>query len=465
MGKFKYDLTVFAVDAFGAACTTALFGLCWFSFYESALFAPFHLEGWCVSALFCLVYCLLCRAYDSFEVVLQSVLEAVFSQALSILFADVIFYFVTCLLARRFVNVLPMLGMLALQLLVSALWCVLKRRWHFAAHPAAPSVVVYSDHAAVDELIARSGLEQSFAVKRVVDAASCLADLSVLDGAGVVFLSDVSSSQRNEILKYCVERDIDVYVTPRIGDTLMQGARQVHLFHLPILKVGRYHPSPLYLLVKRVFDILASALALLVLSPLFLVTSAAIKFYDGGPVFYTQDRLTRNGKVFRIHKFRSMRVDAEKDGVARLSTGEHDDRITPVGRFIRRTRIDELPQLVDILRGDLSVVGPRPERPEIAAQYEETMPEFRLRLQAKAGLTGYAQVYGKYNTRPYDKLKMDLMYISHPSLITDLRICFAMVKILFTPESTEGISEGQTTAMSVEADGDAALESSEILRM
>lgn len=257
VGKFKYDLTVFAVDAFGAACTTALFGLCWFSFYESALFAPFHLEGWCVSALFCLVYCLLCRAYDSFEVVLQSVLEAVFSQALSILFADVIFYFVTCLLARRFVNVLPMLGTLALQLLVSALWCVLKRRWHFAAHPAAPSVVVYSDHAAVDELIARSGLEQSFAVKRVVDAASCLADLSVLDGAGVVFLSDVSSSQRNEILKYCVERDIDVYVTPRIGDTLMQGARQVHLFHLPILKVGRYHPSPLYLLVKRVFDILA----------------------------------------------------------------------------------------------------------------------------------------------------------------------------------------------------------------
>lgn len=397
--------------------------------------------------------------------VLQSVLEAVFSQALSILFADVIFYFVTCLLARRFVNVLPMLGMLALQLLVSALWCVLKRRWHFAAHPAAPSVVVYSDHAAVDELIARSGLEQSFAVKRVVDAASCLADLSVLDGAGVVFLSDVSSSQRNEILKYCVERDIDVYVTPHIGDTLMQGARQVHLFHLPILKVGRYHPSPLYLLVKRVFDILASALALLVLSPLFLVTSAAIKFYDGGPVFYTQDRLTRNGKVFRIHKFRSMRVDAEKDGVAACppaSTMTVSRRwdASSAGRASM-----SCPSWWTILRGDLSRGGAPAGAPEIAAQYEETMPEFRLRLQAKAGLTGYAQVYGKYNTRPYDKLKMDLMYISHPSLITDLRICFATVKILFTPESTEGISEGQTTAMSVEADGDAALESSEILRM
>ena len=141
MGKFKYDLTVSAVNAFGAACITVLFGLCWFSFYEDALFAPFHLEGWCVTALFCLVYCLLCRAYNSFEVVLQSVQEAVYSQALSILFADVIFYFVTCLLARRFVNVLPISGTFAVQLLAAALWCAMKRRWHFTFRPAVPSVV------------------------------------------------------------------------------------------------------------------------------------------------------------------------------------------------------------------------------------------------------------------------------------------------------------------------------------
>ena len=148
-----------------------------------------------------------------------------------------------------------------------------------------------------------------------------------------------------------------------------------------------------------------------------------------------------------IHKFRSMRVDAEKDGVARLSTGENDDRITPVGRFIRKCRIDELPQMIDILSGNLSVVGPRPERPEIAEEYMKEMPEFQLRLQCKAGLTGLAQVYGKYNTTPYDKLQMDLLYIAHPSLIEDLRICFATIKILFMPESTEGIAEGQTTAM------------------
>ena len=142
-----------------------------------------------------------------------------------------------------------------------------------------------------------------------------------------------------------------------------------------------------------------------------------------------------------------MKVNAEKDGVARLSSGDNDPRITPVGRFIRKVRIDELPQLFNILRGDMTIVGPRPERPSIAAEYEEVMPEFRLRLQAKAGLTGYAQVYGKYNTTPYDKLLMDLTYISHPSYLEDLRIMFATVKILFMPESTEGVAEGQTTAM------------------
>ena len=145
-----------------------------------------------------------------------------------------------------------------------------------------------------------------------------------------------------------------------------------------------------------------------------------------------------------------MRVDAEKDGVARLSTGDNDSRITKVGHFIRKCRIDELPQLINILEGSLSICGPRPERPEIAEQYCREMPEFALRLQAKAGLTGYAQVYGKYNTTPYDKLQLDLMYIAKPSIIEDLKIMFGTVGILFLPESTEGVAEGQATAMDAE---------------
>ena len=272
----------------------------------------------------------------------------------------------------------------------------------------------------------------------------------MLDGISTVFMSGIHSHDRNVILKYCVENNIGTFVIPRVGDTIMSGAYPMHMFHLPMLKVGRYHPQPEYLFIKRLLDIVISAVALVVLSPIFLVTAIAIKATDHGPVFYKQIRLTKDGKEFGILKFRSMRVDAEKDGVARLSSGDHDDRITPVGKVIRACRIDELPQLVNILKGELSIVGPRPERPEIAAQYCEEMPEFSLRLQAKAGLTGYAQIYGKYNTTPYDKLVMDLMYIAHPSIVEDLKIMFATVKILFMPESTEGISEGQTTAMSGE---------------
>ena len=289
--------------------------------------------------------------------------------------------------------------------------------------------------------------ERKFNVVKSLSAEECLKDLDVLDDVEVVFLSGVHSHQRNTILKYCIYNEKQVYLIPRIGDVIMSSAQPVHLFHLPMMKVGRYRPSPEYVLVKRCFDIFASALGLIVLSPVFLATAIAIKATDKGPVFYKQERLTKDGKRFMIHKFRSMRVDAEKDGVARLSTGENDDRITPVGKFIRKCRIDELPQLLDILVGNLSVVGPRPERPQIAEEYMKEMPEFQLRLQCKAGLTGYAQVYGKYNTTPYDKLQMDLMYIAHPSFAEDIRICFATVRILFTPESTEGIAQGQTTAM------------------
>ena len=162
-------------------------------------------------------------------------------------------------------------------------------------------------------------------------------------------------------------------------------------------------------------------------------------------MFYRQVRLTRNGREFKILKFRSMRVDAEKEGVARLA-GENDSRITRVGHIIRACRLDELPQLINIFLGDMSIVGPRPERPEITKQYEETLPEFSLRLQVKAGLTGLAQVYGRYNTEPYNKLQMDLMYINEMSFLKDLQLILATIRILFVKESTQGIAGDQETA-------------------
>ena len=198
--------------------------------------------------------------------------------------------------------------------------------------------------------------------------------------------------------------------------------------------------------VKRVFDFLVAFVALVVFSPLFIVCYFSVKHEDGGPAIFKQERIGRFGRPFYIYKFRSMRVDAEKDGVARLAS-KNDSRITPIGKFIRMVRIDELPQLLNILKGDMTFIGPRPERPEIIKQYLEEMPEFVYRTKVKAGLGGYAQVYGKYNTTPYDKLKLDLFYIENYSVWLDIKLMLLTLKILLKPESTEGIDSSQTTAL------------------
>lgn len=442
MSRMQHDVKVGAVKVVNPILLTLPFLGVWFLYYAARTSSPFyHWGNWIVVGLFFILYILFCRIYDGFLVSINRISEIVYCQALASVISNFLLYVVICLLSKRLVNPLPLLGALAAQVLLSGLWAYCAHRWYFSKFPAKRTAVIYDVREGLERLVEEYGLEKKFDIQIAMNVKQALANKEFLNQMETVFLSGIHSHDRNIILKYCVEKDINVYVIPRIGDVLMSGAQSMHMFHLPMLQVGRYHPSPVYLGLKRGFDILASGIATVILAPVFVATAIAIKRYDGGPVFYKQRRLTKDGKIFEVLKFRSMRVDAEKDGVARLSTGDKDDRITPVGRFIRRVRIDELPQLLNILKGDMTICGPRPERPEIAAQYEEELPEFRLRLQAKAGLTGYAQVYGKYNTMPYDKLVMDLMYIAHPSFLQDLQIMFATVKILFMKESTEGVAE------------------------
>ena len=191
-------------------------------------------------------------------------------------------------------------------------------------------------------------------------------------------------------------------------------------------------------------DVTLSGVLLLVVSPFMLLTALAIKLEDGGPALFKQERVTVDGRPFWIYKFRSMIVDAEKYG-AQFSS-KNDSRITKVGRFIRATRLDELPQLLNILKGDMSIVGPRPERQQYIEEFCKETPEFIYRLKVKAGLTGYAQIYGKYNTTPLDKLKLDLMYIETYSVLLDIRLIFLTLKIMFMKESTEGVEDGQNHA-------------------
>lgn len=448
MSKGGCRLLLRLIKLFNVVLITVPFLICWFYYYTDCIYSPFYYYGnWAVIMVFSAFYIVFARVYDAFLISQFRISEMIYSQVLAAAISDGFIYLVICLLSKRFPNVIPIFIALVGQLFFSAIWSLISHRLYFAMFAPKESIVVYDSKTKVEELIHEYGLEKKFHVTKTISLNQCLTDFSVFDNIETVFLADIQSHERNIILKYCVEHNVTAYVIPRIGDLIMAGASRMHLFHCPMLRVGRYSPNPEYIIAKRIFDLVVAGIALVFLSPIMIITAVAIKSYDSGPVFYEQKRLTKDGKEFKIIKFRSMCVDAESNGIPRLSSGDTDPRITPVGRFIRKCRIDELPQLFNVIEGSMSIVGPRPERPAIAAQYEKVIPEFSLRLQAKAGLTGYAQVYGKYNTTPYNKLKMDLMYISHPSIFEDLRICFATIKILFLPDSTEGVAQNQLTAL------------------
>lgn len=401
-----------------------------------------------IMILFMALYITYGRIYGGFYVSSVRISEMIYSQSLALLISDGLFYGIAALISQSVITIVPICMALSVQAVLIVCWCLGAHIWYFRTFPPKKTAIVYDHGENIDGLIEAYGLRKKYDVQKIITVAQWKEHgFQELKDVNTVFLCGTHSSDRNIILKYCVEHEITSYILPRIGDIILSGAKRLTLFHLPFLRVERYSPGLEYLCVKRGMDIVISAAALVFLSPVMLATALAIKLTDGGTVFYKQKRLTKNGKIFQILKFRSMRTDAEKDGVARLSTGDRDDRVTSIGRIIRKIRVDELPQLINILAGDMSLVGPRPERPELAEQYKTELPEFALRLQAKAGLTGYAQVYGKYNTTPYNKLQMDLMYIAHPSIFEDIRILFATIKILFLPESTEGVEAGMETAM------------------
>ena len=201
--------------------------------------------------------------------------------------------------------------------------------------------------------------------------------------------------------------------------------------------------------LKRLFDIILALIGILLGGIPMLIIALCVKLESPGPALFKQDRIGKNGKVFKIYKFRSMRVQKEDD--KNCITRKNDDRITPVGHIIRKLHLDELPQILNIIKGDMSFVGPRPEWTATTEQYAQNLPEFLLRLKVKAGLTGYAQIYGKYNTTPYDKLMLDLTYIEKYSFLLDLKLMLMTVKVLFQKENTEGIEDWQTSA-EVDAD-------------
>lgn len=438
----------------GILFETAVYGYMWFDYFypvinNSNRGLKFYINGHIlILAIYAVLLMAFIGTYGGMKIGYLKPLDIIISQIMSTLIVNVITYLQLSLMNNWLLKAGRFFQMIILQAVCIILWTIICDRLYHLIYPPREVLLIHGERPYQDIVNKLDSRGDKFNVSRRVNISEGLDAVKKVidDGVRTVLLWDIPVSDRNELLKYCYLKSVRIYMMPKISDVIIKGSEQVHLFDTPLYLTRDTAMTAEQRMIKRIMDIVLSIMLIVISSPIMLVTAILIKLYDHGPVLYKQIRCTAGGKEFKILKFRSMKVDAEKDGVARLAA-QNDDRITPIGHFIRKVRIDELPQLFNILVGDMSFIGPRPERPEIIAQYVEEMPEFVFRMKAKAGLAGYAQVYGKYNTTPYDKLKLDLTYIENYTVWLDLKLMLLTLKILIKPESTEGIAAGQTTAM------------------
>ena len=379
--------------------------------------------------------------------------EIIFSQVFATLIANVLIYAELSVMAFQLFTPKVFIMLMVEQTVVVIVYINVANRIYRSIFPPRRLFLIHGDRPIENICSKFEGRKDKYVITRTMHVGKGFQKITeeILktyeSGAcNAVVLGDMSVEERTPLIKFCYGRSIRVYLLPKITDVILMGAEELHVFDSPMLLTREYSLCLEQRFVKRTIDIVCALILLLLTAPFMAVTAVAIKLYDGGPVLYRQVRCTLNQRQFHILKFRSMRTDAEKDGVARLAS-KNASRITPIGSVIRKCRIDELPQLFNILKGDMSFIGPRPERPEIIAQYVEVMPEFVFRMKVKAGLAGFAQVYGKYNTSPYDKLKLDLTYIENYSVWLDVKLMLLTLKILFWPDSTEGVEDEQITAL------------------
>lgn len=444
--KFK-RLISFALAVVLLGILTGAFAFVWYGYYSETIILPYYRRGnWVLIGIYGILVWLFFKAYGGFKFGYLKKTDMLYSQLISMICVDFVAYFMISLIGRDFMHATPMIVLLFADLGIISLWTLITGKIYFLIYPPRRLIILYGSHQAASLVLKMSRRVDKYMICESVSIGEPSEKIKelILKYEGVI-ICDIPAEQRNNYLKFCFENSIRSYIAPKISDIIIRGADDIRLFDTPLLLCRNYGLDFEQRIFKRLFDIVFSLLALIILSPFMLVSAFAIKIYDGGPVFYKQKRLTINGKEFYIYKFRSMIVNAEQSGVPQLAS-KHDPRITPVGRFLRKVRFDEFPQLINILKGEMSVVGPRPERPELTELYKQEMPEFEYRLKVKAGLTGYAQVTGAYDTSPYDKLKMDLMYIENYSFRMDLQIILMTIKtMLFPPESNAETDEGIIT--------------------
>jgi len=445
--KSEYkDLIRKAESLFEVIVLAVEFYLIWRYYYSTKNFPHYYGMGkyvlmmvYAVLVIFTFYLC------DSFKFGQLKFSDVFISQIISLLIINTVTYFQLSLIANKLISVYPMLVLLLIEVIIAFGLCYIYTFIYHEMYSPKNMVMIYGNEKAVSLKFKMDKRKDKYSVKTVVSVDEDMERIfEIINEHDAVIINDVPAEKRNDILKYCFGSNIRTYVVPKISDIISRGAVDITLFDTPLMLVKSGGLNPAQRLVKRAFDILLSSIAIVFASPLMLIIAIAIKAEDRGPVFYKQERVTRDGRRFDIIKFRSMIVNAEAQGHAVLATG-HDPRITKVGKIIRATRLDELPQIINIFLGHMSIVGPRPERAELVEKYMAEIPEFAYRLKVKGGLTGYAQIYGKYNTSAYDKLRLDLMYIENYTFLLDIKLIVMTVRIMLKKDSTEGFDVSEDT--------------------
>lgn len=433
--RFKGSLILFCKLAIMAATAGAFLYLV-LKYYPET---DFWFKGFVVFVfLYLVVFLAFAATYRCFNIGTMRYRELTFAYVLSTFLTNFIFYFILSLTAKKLLSATPLLIMMLVQWAMALLLYFFADRLYYLLYPARKSIVVCSRNKhEINTFKKIDSMKERHEICAVVTEAEDAESIKrCLEPYSTVFMGDISRDLRLELTEYCFENNKRLFVLPTVEDIIFHNAHENIIGDSLVYQCKNHTFSVEQLAAKRLMDIFISLIGIVITSPLMLLAAIVIKLQDGGPVFFKQERYTRNLQRFTLYKFRSMIVDAEKDGAQFTRPG--DSRITPFGKFLRASRIDELPQFFNILRGDMSLVGPRAERIENVDFYCERMPEFRYRMKVKAGLTGYAQIYGKYNTNFEDKLKLDMLYIENCSLIHDLQLIFMTIRVLFMPESTEG---------------------------
>ncbi len=418
---------------------TVIYYLVWKQGYEMSAFA--YKGKYVLMGVYGLLTYLIFQNADCTMFGQLSRIDLIIGQIISLFLVNFITYLQLCLIGNALLAPAPMVCLFGIQSVVAILLILVYTTVYHKLYAPHNMLLIFGNKNSIGLKFKMDSRKDKYNITGLISADEGYdAIVKKIPKYDAIILNDVPAPLRNDLLKFCYRFRVRTYVAPKLTDIMVRGAKNISLFDTPLLLVKGTGLTPAQRVGKRLMDILLCSVAMIVAAPVMAVVAVAIKLEDGGPVFFRQKRMTRNGREFDILKFRSMIVDAEKYAGAVLAT-DNDPRITKVGKVIRATRLDELPQILNILKGDMSIVGPRPERKVIADEYCKDIPEFDYRLKVRGGLTGYAQIYGKYNTSAYDKLRLDLMYIENYSFMLDIKLIILTLRIIFSKESTEGIDK------------------------